>query len=87
MSLCSPVCMSLSITLPSAISFSPIIATKGICLALAYAICFFILTVSGYISVDIPALRAIAAIGRQYSVSFSPKLMNRSLVESTASLG
>ena len=44
---CSPVIIFFSITLPSAISVSPAIATKGMDLAFAYCICFFILTLSG----------------------------------------
>ena len=44
---CSPVSIFLSITLPSFISVSPTIATKGTCFALAYDICFFIFAASG----------------------------------------
>ena len=45
--LCSPLTMFFSITLPSAISVSPTMATYGICFTLAYCICFFILALSG----------------------------------------
>lgn len=44
---CSPLTMFFSITLPSAISVSPTMATYGICFTLAYCICFFILALSG----------------------------------------
>ena len=44
---CSPVVIFFKVSFPSFISFSPTIATKGICLSLAYPICFFILEASG----------------------------------------
>ena len=54
-SVCSPVSIFFSVTLPSAISLSPASTTKGICLALAYDICFFIFVLSGNISARMPA--------------------------------
>ena len=46
-SCCSPVSIFFNVTFPAAISVSPTMATKGICLALAYDICFFIFAASG----------------------------------------